>query len=140
MKMPLSIRRIVGSWYNEENKPEQISLKESSHIKQAIEFIKGEPDKIKIRASHIVIGKSRTCHIILEGKHISDTHCEIQEHGIDVWYISDLGSHTGTYLQRGKGIIKLVKGEFKLEAADKIILGTPDQSKEPATYLEIGQW
>lgn len=137
--MPLAIKRVVGAWYGEGNKSHAVKAREQEHVKLNIEFVKEDPDMVKAKGRQIFVGKSLGCHIILDNKKISDVHCEITDKRIDQWYIKDLASDIGTYIQREKALIKLISGEFKIQTGDRIIIGDPSNKDEPATFLEIVQ-
>lgn len=45
----------------------------------------------------MLVGRSRSCHLYLEGSHVSGTHATLAWTG-QVWEVRDLGSRNGTFL------------------------------------------
>jgi hypothetical protein len=73
---------------------------------------------VPITARRTLIGRHADCNIRVNGRGISYQHAEISERD-GVYYLSDLNSHTGTYLN-GK---QLAKGYYPLRNGAEIRLG-----------------
>lgn len=64
-----------------------------------------------------LIGRSKKCDIILDGKYVSSQHLKIwYEKG--EWYLEDLGSRNGTEINGQK-----IRGSVILDPQDKILIG-----------------
>ena len=57
--------------------------------------------KVQLRRRKLVVGSSRSSHIALNGHDISDHHC-LLVHKKDRWYVKDMGSVTGTFVNDAK--------------------------------------
>lgn len=65
----------------------------------------------------LTIGRSDKCHIILDDTYVSQVHARIFARG-DSYYLEDLGSTNGTYLNR-----KRVAGATELQRGDRVKIG-----------------
>ena len=65
----------------------------------------------------LTIGRSDKCHIILDDTYVSQVHARIFAKG-DSYYLEDLGSTNGTYLNR-----KRVGGTTELQRGDRVKIG-----------------
>ena len=64
-----------------------------------------------------VIGRAKTCDIVLREKYISSEHIRIwYEKG--EWYLEDLGSRNGTHINGQR-----IRNRVMLDAQDEIVLG-----------------
>ena len=65
----------------------------------------------------LTIGRADKCHIVLDDTYVSQVHARIFAKG-DSYYLEDLGSTNGTYLNR-----KRVGGPTELQRGDRVKIG-----------------
>lgn len=65
----------------------------------------------------LTIGRADKCHVVLDDTYVSQVHARIFARG-DSYYLEDLGSTNGTYLNR-----KRVSGATELQRGDRVKIG-----------------
>lgn len=65
----------------------------------------------------LTIGRADKCHVVLDDTYVSQVHARISARG-DSYFIEDLGSTNGTYLNR-----KRVGGSTELQRGDRVKIG-----------------
>lgn len=65
----------------------------------------------------LTIGRADKCHVVLDDTYVSQVHARIFSRG-DSYFIEDLGSTNGTYLNR-----KRVGGATELQRGDRVKIG-----------------
>ena len=65
----------------------------------------------------LTLGRADKCHVVLDDTYVSQVHARIFSRG-DSYYIEDLGSTNGTYLNR-----KRVGGPTELQRGDRVKIG-----------------
>lgn len=65
----------------------------------------------------LTIGRADKCHVILDDTYVSQVHARVFPRG-DSFFIEDLGSTNGTYLNR-----KRVGGATELQRGDRVKIG-----------------
>ena len=65
----------------------------------------------------LTVGRADKCHVVLDDTYVSQVHARIFARG-DSYYIEDLGSTNGTYLNR-----KRVGGATELQRGDRVKIG-----------------
>ena len=78
--------------------------------------------EIELKGNMITIGRGSDNHIVMDNETVSRRHCILEKKFIH-WFLTDVGSTNGTFINRNDCIVKLVKGEFELAKGDKIRLG-----------------
>jgi pSer/pThr/pTyr-binding forkhead associated (FHA) protein len=63
------------------------------------------------------VGRADKCHVVLDDTYVSQVHARIFNRG-DAYYLEDLGSTNGTYLNR-----KRVGSATELQRGDKVKIG-----------------
>src|SRR5207247_157396 len=67
--------------------------------------------------STLQVGRADACHIRLQDTYVSNFHARLYpENG--AWYVQDLGSTNGTYLNRQR-----VSGSVEVQAGDEVRVG-----------------
>ena len=75
--------------------------------------------EIEVREA-MIIGKTGDLQFL--DNRVSRQHCKIRKHFLGHWVLEDLKSTNGTFIRRGKMLIRLMEGEWKLQKEDIIIL------------------
>lgn len=70
-------------------------------LKLIVHYPTGEEDRLSFTEDHLIAGREATCEIYLRDDHISRRHFEIIKKA-SLYYIRDLGSSNGTYLNETK--------------------------------------
>lgn len=65
----------------------------------------------------LTIGRADKCHVVLDDTYVSQVHARVFSRG-DAYFIEDLGSTNGTYLNR-----KRVGGATELQRGDRVKIG-----------------
>lgn len=65
----------------------------------------------------LTVGRADKCHVVLDDTYVSQVHARIFNRG-DAYYLEDLGSTNGTYLNR-----KRVGNATELQRGDKVKIG-----------------
>ena len=65
----------------------------------------------------LTVGRADKCHVVLDDTYVSQVHARIFNRG-DAYYLEDLGSTNGTYLNR-----KRVGSPTELQRGDKVKIG-----------------
>ena len=65
----------------------------------------------------LTIGRADKCHVVLDDTYVSQVHARVFSRG-DSYFIEDLGSTNGTYLNR-----KRVGGATELQRGDRVKIG-----------------
>ena len=74
-------------------------------------------EKLKLK-SKVIIGRSNDCDIILNNGSVSRKHAEVNKNSNGVYFIKDLNSLNGTFVNGKK-----IKGITKISLSDKIFIG-----------------
>lgn len=77
----------------------------------------GEPQTFPMNDEALTIGRGSTCEVVLSDNYASQFHARVFPHN-GSWFVEDLGSTNGTYLNRVK-----VSSPSPLAAGDQIRIG-----------------
>ena len=70
--------------------------------------------RFSLDSGHVIVGRSEECDIQLDDTKVSRKHARVARREDGAWYVEDLGSTNGTYLDRAK-----------VTTAVRVPLGTP---------------
>ena len=88
-------------------------MKNNSFINDKINLV----EKLKLK-SNIMIGRAKDCDIVLNSSSISRQHAEVRKKSNGTYYIKDLNSLNGTFVNGSK-----INGLTKISLSDKIFIG-----------------
>lgn len=90
-----------------------------------------------------VIGRAADCDVVVSSEYASPHHARVSEGVLGQWWVEDLGSTNGTYIQRGDGVLRAWPQPVALQPGDVIIVGRVSIPWEPAGPIrvtaEVGQ-
>lgn len=74
-------------------------------------------EKLKLK-SQVIIGRAKECDVVLNNGSVSRQHAKVIKNSNGVYFIKDLNSLNGTFVNGRK-----TEGETKIEESDKIFIG-----------------
>ncbi len=75
-------------------------------------------DLIPLTEPSMLVGRRRGCHITLTNYRVSAHHCQLKLEADGHWYVRDLGSTNGTFVNGERITLK------QLELGDELRIGT----------------
>ena len=82
-----------------------------------------QPAEFKVADEVCMIGRSRSCHIVVKDQIVSRLHATIERDEVDRYILHDRNSANGTFIN---GESKPLQSPYRLQNGDEIGLGIPE--------------
>lgn len=95
----------------------------------------GHVKRASLTTPRAVIGRSSEAQVLLESQSVSRKHAELYKDPFDRWWVRDLGSRNGTYVNGRKVSERVVHGGDVIQIEDfTLTLRTPSLTVEQSTH------